>query len=137
MNALAPDRAASWSVLDAGWSQAGSNFFLPAPPPVLTAGGSSITGTGLVPLNMNFQGLTSLANRASLYVYGVSFGPVASGVTTDTDYRVQRGEDAAVDDALDIMAAWATITGIDGGQIFWHNYANLNVNSHWQKEIRG
>lgn len=137
LDALSPLRFSSWSVLDAEWSQAGSTFFIPAPPPPAIAGTSSASGQGLRPVNINFQGATLLANRAAFFVYGVSVDPVIGGTSTETDYRLQRGDDANIDDALDVMAAWTAITGIDGEHVQWHNYANININSYWQRKVRG
>jgi len=136
LDALADIRLSDWVVLDSAWSQAGTDFFVPAPPANPIAGVAVVSGRGLRPININFQGASVDGNRAGLFVYGVNFDPTQSGSGVETDYRLQRGDDSRIDDALDVMDAWSAITAIDGEHTLWHNYANININSYWQRKQR-
>lgn len=138
LDALANFRFSDWSVLGAEYSEAGSSFFLPAPTPVIAPGAATIGGSGRGVVNANFQGVSlSEGSRASLYVYGVNADPITTTETQDSNYRITRAEYAIVAAALDALAAATELTAIDGGQIIWHQYANINVNSYWQRKARG
>lgn len=137
LNSFASFRFTDWTVTGASYAQAGVDFFLPVVPPVINAGLATVGGSGRGVVNINFQGLSTLGNRASIYVYGVNVDPIINAEVDESDYRILRSEDAVMANALDALAAATAITAIDGASIFWHQYANVNVNSYWQRKSRG
>lgn len=57
--------------------------------------------------------------------------------TLSGNYRVNPTESILVDAAIDaLQAAAGGIIGIDGLTPVWYEYANVQVNDHWVKEIR-
>jgi len=138
LNALAPIRVNTWLLTGAEYAQAGSNFFLPATLPTITPGAVTSVAAGRAALNINFQGLSSAANRGSLYVYGLDVDPIEVGTARPSeDYRLYPGEEANVAAALAVLNLAVALRGIDGLAMHWHQYANVNINSHWQRKLRG
>lgn len=136
LTAIKAVRNADWTVLGCEYAIRGNAFFLPWIPVAPEAGEGTATNGGK-PVNINFQGLSSLANRASLYVYGVIFDPVTAAATLANDYRILPAEHAAVDAGLVALAAITDLVAIDREGIFWHQYANVNVNAYYQRKARG
>lgn len=138
LNALQPIRLTTWLLTGAEYAQAGSSIFLPAVLPTIDGGGASVAAAGLAALNINFQGKSANGNRGALYIYGVNVDPIEVGSARPSeDYRLYPGEDDDVAAALAVLNLSVNIRGIDGSSMFWHQYANVNVNSHWQRKLRG
>lgn len=130
-------RFTDWTVTGASYAQAGVDFFLPVTPPTILPGLATTGGSGRGTVNINWQGLSLLGNRASLYCYGVNVDPIINTELDESDYRILRSEDVVIAGSLDALAAATAITAIDGASIFWHQYVNVNVNSYWQRQARG
>lgn len=136
LTAIKAVRNSDWTVLGCEYAIKGNAFFLPWIPVAPETGEGTPTNGGK-PVNINFQALSIEANRASLYVYGVIFDPVTAGVTLANDYRILPAEHAAIDAGLIALAAIADMVAIDGERLFWHQYANVNVNAYYQRKQRG
>jgi len=87
-------------------------------------------GTGsAIPNYVDFIGRSSGGRRVRLAVFGLKIDA--------TDYRFLPGENAAVDDAIDVLqAATGSFLAIDGVKPQWYTYANAGVNYHWQHTLR-
>lgn len=139
LNALAPLRFDDWTVLGYEYSEAGSEFFLPlVNNQTVTAGAIAVQPgpSSWVPVNINFQGLSTEAGRASWYVYGVGQNPLAAEVTGD-DYRLLSAENPAVEDAVAALVAITPLVANDGLPLAAiRDYANININSYYQRKAR-
>src|SRR4029453_43134 len=136
LNALTNVRFISWHAVDAEYAQAGSDIFLPVTLPSIDDGVVNLTGTGLVPLYLDFQGKSTLGNRASTYLFGVNFSPDVAGSGDETNYRIEEGEETTVDNGLAVLDGVTFMTAIDGSTVFWHRYANVGVHAHYQRKAR-
>lgn len=139
LNALAPLRFADWTVLGYEYSSVGTEFFLPlVDNQTVTAGAIAAQPgpTSWVPVNINFQALSSSAGRASWYVYGVGQNPLAAEVTAD-DYRLLASENPAVAAAVAALVANTALVANDNlPLVAVRNYANININSYYQRKAR-
>jgi hypothetical protein len=118
-------------VVDVEWAPAGSDVFNP----VVTGAEGHVTGAGtpsaptLEPLAINFIGRTSGGRRVRRAIFGAMGG--------GTNYRYTPGENANVDNAINVLqAAGSMLQGIDGLTPIWHNYANVKYFDHWVREVR-
>jgi len=85
----------------------------------------------LVPQFVAFQGRDALGHKNRLTIFGwKGFEP--------SDYRINAGEDAAIDLAITNLNLETTIfLSIGGGTTHWKPYANFGFNAHWQRKLRG
>lgn len=112
------------------WAPAGSDIFN-----IVTSGyEGTIYGLGPAPTEAQayaytFVGRTAGGRRSRI----TQFGPLG----LSSNYRVTAGENAAIDNVLAALAASAgVLQGIDGLPILWKQYADVQVNDHWVKELR-
>lgn len=102
--------------------------------PIVTGQEGEVWGTGPgadfnTPWALTFIGRTTGGRRVRMAVFGYS--------TLSGNYRVNPTESILVDAAIDaLQAAAGGIIGIDGLTPVWYEYANVQVNDHWVKEIR-
>jgi len=137
LNALSPVRFVDWTELAWEWSNAGDNFFVPfAPGSVIDAGDVSLTGNYDANVFLGFQGITSLGNRASIFVYGVAFVPQTQVANVQNDYRILSSENANIAAGVDELNAAVVNCGIDAANVFWKEYANIGYNAYWQRKSR-
>lgn len=139
LSALAPRMVSDWAILDTSYSIFDTTFYIPFQSDLsVTPTSGQGAEVGLSPNNWNFQGLTALGHRASVYVYGMVFETLDNQPGGANNFRLLAGENAnvlAALTALDVLRAF--ITGADNEQVIaWKRYANLNVNSYYQRKAR-
>lgn len=112
------------------WAPAGSDIFNP----VVTGQEGVAWGSGPgadfnTPWALTFLARSSGGRRLRMAVYGYS--------TLSGNYRVGPGESVLVDTAINQLQGFgSSILCIDGLTPVWYQYANVQVNDHWVKEIR-
>lgn len=139
LDELAPQLVSDWAVTSEAYSLAGTNFFLPLPGYIGTEGANGQgPNAGLAPNNANFQGLTTAGGRVSVYVYGFVFETLDNLPVGSTNFRLTAAESAVISSALLILNGNAgNQVGSDGETVAaWQQYANLNVNSYYQRKAR-
>lgn len=118
------------TITSVDFAPAGSDIFNP----VVTGVEGNVHGVGAgsdfnIPWAYTFVGRTSGGRKVRLAVFGAN--------TISGNYRVAPGEIAAVDAAITaLIAGGSGFLGIDGIVPVWKNYANVQVNDHWVKEVR-
>lgn len=120
------------SIVGARLSAAGSNVSNPvAWTYASTYGTGTLTGDN-APRELRFQGRSTDGRRCSVSVYGTK-------IATPVDYRVQAGENAAIDAAitrLTTASAFGVFATISGLVPIWKTYCSFNFNSYWEQEAR-
>lgn len=128
-----------WAVTGARVQEAGSLFSLPTALGDLDGfvgtNGSPTVNENDEPRQVTFTG-RSLASGRNVRVglFGLLF-------TTPSTYRLTRdGLATNVGSALDVLAAQSfggVFVAIDGANVLWNQYANVNYNSYWESDARG
>jgi hypothetical protein len=137
LNALSPFRFTDWSEVGWEWCEEGGTFFVPfIPGSVIDAGAATVSGSYDANAFMGFQGISSLGNRASLFLYGVKVVPQTGVSNTQDDYRIYGNENADVLAAISELNLAVINCAIDGTNVSWKNYANLGYNAYWQRKSR-
>lgn len=102
---------------------------------IVTTGYEGVTWGLNVPPNeqkawaFTFVGRTAGGHRSRITQFGAQ--------TLGTDYRVISGELAFMTNVLGVLAGSSgVLLGIDNLPIVWKNYADVQVNDHWVKELR-
>lgn len=110
----------------------GSDVSLPATYTGDTQLGSGTANTtDMRAKTISFTGRDQTGHKIKLYMFGVKF-------QSNGDYRIQRGEDVAVGDLLNYLAALdGFFDSINGLHPIWNQYANVGFNDHWIKRVRG
>lgn len=66
-----------------------------------------------------------------------TFGLISHADTSNSDYRHQATDSAAVAAGLAVLeASTDTPVAIDGASAVWQQYANIGVNAYWRNQIR-
>lgn len=137
LNALAPFRYTDWTELGWEWSAQGADFFVPfVPGSVIDPGTQNFDPPTDANVFAGFQGITSLGNRASIFVYGVKLTPATGVANISQDYRVLSSESATILAAISELNTAVLNVGIDNTNVIWKNYANVGYNSYWQRKSR-
>lgn len=129
-------RTSDWTILGAEYAAYDSDIFLPVAAPPQNPGLQPPVNAGYTPVNMGFVGRSTGGSRAGVRVYGIAIDPMSSTANLQ-DYRMTSTEYVEIDLAVQALADSTLWRGIDGSPILWKNYANVNVNAHWQKQRRG
>lgn len=112
------------------FAASGSDIFNP----VVTGFEGNSYGAGAgnlenVPWAYTFIGRSAGGRRVRLSQYGAK--------ALSSNYRFTAGENTQVDAAVALLQAQPTqLLVIDGLIPVWKNYANVQVNDHWVKEVR-
>lgn len=134
LNAISVWLPSDFEIFGHRYAAAGSTVTLPAagsPPDVV---GSATVKPALIPSFITFVGRSLAGRRARVSVLGVSANPAESGGTF-SDYRVNRGDLAALASSLDELGGLGLV-GIDGTGVSWYQYVNSGYNAHWQRAVR-
>ncbi len=113
------------------WAPAGSDIFNP-----VTVGieGNSYTGGTVLDQACRawaytFLGRTSGGRRVRMAQFGALF--------LGADYRIAPAESSPIDNVINILqGAGGLLLGIDGLTPLWKDYADVQVNDHWVKNVR-
>jgi hypothetical protein len=139
LDALAPVRSNTWTVLNALWYRINQNVSVPAPAPTVAAGTANISGphTSRAPGYWGFTGRTVNGQRAQLFLYGVALNP--PGASIEGDWRISSSESSVVSAAVAALnnAASQGLCGSDGATITWKPYVNIGFNSYQIRRARG
>jgi len=132
LSALAPIMDPDWAITGADWRVDGGIVSLPVTPPTAAAAAGTSVPIVQNPLEVRFvgRGITT-GRRVTVSVYGLD-------ITVPDDYRLEVGDSASLDAALEVLntsdsGLWTTI---GGDKALWYPYYNVNYNSHWEKEAR-
>lgn len=126
------------SCLGCTYAVENSNIFLPTDPIIIT--GEVITPTDdprIKAFALSLVGRTATGQPAKEFFYGV--GEAVGEDTGATDFRVNPGENLAVDAAISAangFFAGLVLCGSDGTGITWYPYANTKHNDYWVKRVR-
>jgi len=137
LNALNPLRFTDWSEVGWEWSAQGDTFFVPfTPGSVIDPGEATVSGNYDANTFLGFQGISSLGNRASLFVYGVKVLPQTGVAGASDDYRIYSNENADILAAVSELNTAVINCAIDGNNVTWKAYANIGYNAYWQRKSR-
>jgi hypothetical protein len=140
LDAASPLMANDWAIIGESYSIHDTDFFLPMPTTLGVVGSSGQGGTvSLSPNNFNFQGITSSGNRAMFYLFGTVFETLDNLPVGANNFRMTAAENVNVAAVIAVLNANdGNMTGADASSVIaWKNYANLNVNSYYQRKARG
>lgn len=136
---LAPLLPSLWVVTGVRRQAAGSEFSLPVDPGALTEFAGT-NGDNLMPIQdeprqVTFTGRSLVTGRFTrVGVFGLIFSTPAS-------YRLPTsGLGGIVSNALSALVSASfngSFVAIDGANVQWNAYANVNYNSYWETEARG
>ena len=129
---LQPLMANGWTVTGLEVRFEGEIFTLPAGTLNVTPG----AGTALLSVNaprfVSFIGRGALGRKWRLSLYGLQF-------TLEDDYRLEVGDEAALDAARAVIDAspLGTCMAIDRSKVNTYAYYNVGYNAYHQREARG
>lgn len=139
-DALSASMVSDFALLGETYSVFDTDFFLPINTGLLLIG-TNAQGPQLarVPDNINFQALTSAGNRSMFYLYGFLFEPIDESPAGSGNFRLTASESTAVANALAVLQSGIPFfSGPDDNEVIaWKNYVNLNINSYYQRKVRG
>lgn len=138
LDASAAIRYSDWTILTALSADQNSDAFLPADvPPAITAGVATPGPISFRPVFVSFQGLSDLANRCSVYMFGVALDPAQGSPGVSLDYRITSAEDATTANLITALASIPEQIAIDRELCNWHSYMNIGYHSYYQRKARG
>jgi hypothetical protein len=124
------------AILGADVAVKDSDIFLPAE--VLPVGAGSLGAdldAGFRPINLSFVGRSSSGGRAVFRIFGVGVNPMAASAD-ENDYRLTIAESLPVMGVVNALNLATVLCANDGAPVTWYPYANININSYWQKRNR-
>lgn len=140
LDALAPVRYTSWTLLATEWAQVDSDIFLPttSPAPIAgTANESSATPQKAI-TQYRYEGRSNgpTGARVSFSLFGLS---LAVEDVIVNDFRIFGIEQAQISASLGALTeiGGPPLCAVDGEQAFWKPYVNVKQNDHWLYEKRG
>jgi hypothetical protein len=130
--AIDPILSADWTIVGQRFQQQGNTFSLPVAPIGFTSGAGDVQPEAQRPLEVSFQGRSGGGRRVSFSVFGAR-------LTVPAIYRIPFGVVADIDATISYLQA-NTSSGvhiaIDGLDVIWYSYANLNYNSYYERRAR-
>ncbi len=106
--------------------------------PQSAAGLESTYGTGAqgaiyAPVQTTFVGRSIDGRKARVGVFGAA-------TLNDSSYRITAAENSEIASAIDQLGAFSAgglFVGISGIRVLWHSYANIGLNDHFVRSMRG
>lgn len=130
LNQLAPLMDPTWVITGVRVRFAGTNVSLPIPPFVINAAGGTLTSGINKPRFVSFVGRSNTGKRSRLSIYGIN-------LTLEDDYRMEAGDNAALDAARAVLNVSSNVIGaVDGSLLTWYPYYNWGFNAYHQREAR-
>jgi hypothetical protein len=135
---IASDLYDDFAVISCAYAVEDTDIFLPYSSITVTGGTALPVGDVSVKAGaISLVGRTAGGQPAKIFQYG--FSASNRGTGESQDFRINPGESASIDAAVEFLNALIgdfTLCGNDALGVTWYPYANVKDNDYWVKRVR-